>query len=696
MTICDGTTLKRSVLLGARIRFSPTGASVRNQAIERIIEQNLASAETAKGLTEQELQHLVTLGGQFSMLRAADLRQGIDSLKHAGRVLNISGGKQPRYILSETARTEVDRVTAEAEERTKKTIKELFRNAFGGEDAYGRAFILLLCKLFSELSEVYVQVITRKQGHLDLAEHRLLFIAIEETLKSERVPDDQAFRYGVNRFFRESTPQFDQIKWNMAQNFYIAKALGISDSSDLLSTDIFKDAALFCDTNVLIAGLSPESRHYSSFQALAKSCGTIGMNLNATRITLEELRRVIDDQNILLRRVIDRIPEETRPKIRNFLLEAYLSEKAKCDSLSLDDFYVRFQTPLQTLKDSFGVSEVDDVWFDKAFDDPETKKLSIDLSNKYKLMRGRPKSESASLHDALLVRYVSLENIKKRKSWIITLDITLAEWNVEKKIQGSNIITLDAFLQWMGPVTPGTNGESKFSSIFAEAIRNQLFPRDTFFQLRDFHVFAEMEIDTKQLPAEDVEACIREIKQTGPLLDPSKAEDREKLGTVIQRYFADPGTKHKRIIEELQTKSKNLSQELAKEKQMRTEAEKRVQELNLQTQEMSNQIENGQDALSAAILRIDRLEEKEKDEQQKRLMISAIRRTALSFSVLVLVELLILYLVRQYGVGANLFQKLTNSWTWPCLGFAIVAVLYPFFMGRERMRLLKWWKGETD
>jgi hypothetical protein len=30
------------------------------------------------------------------------------------------------------------------------------------------------------------------------------------------------------------------------------------------------------------------------------------------------------------------------------------------------------------------------------------------------------------------------------------------------------------------------------------------------------------------------------------------------------------------------------------------------------------------------------------------------------------------------------------------LGFAIVAVAYPFIMGRERMRSLKWWKGESD
>ena len=64
--------------------------------------------------------------------------------------------------------------------------------------------------------------------------------------------------------------------------------------------------------------------------------------------------------------------------------------------------------------------------------------------------------------------------------------------------------------------------------------------------------------------------------------------------------------------------------------------------------------------------------------------------------MLVVVEAIIGYQVWQYGEGPNLFQKLTNAWPWLGLGFTVVAILYPFFMGRERMRLLKWWKGETD
>lgn len=665
MSTYDDATVKRSLLLGARIRFSPSGASVRNQAIERIIEQSLAFVEGANGLTALELQNLVTLGGQFPVLRAADVRQGIDSLKRSGRVLEIKDGRKFRYALAGDAKSEVTQIISEMEERTTAAINELFGKAPGGGDAYKRAFIRLLCDVFSKLSEVYVQIITRKKRNADLAEHNVFSAAMEEVLRSEQVPDIGAFRYGVNRFFRESTPQFDQIKWNMAQNFYVAKALGIESSSDLLSSEIFKDASLYCDTNVLIAGLTPENRHHNSFQEMAKSCNTIGMSLKATHSTLDELRGVIDAQGSMLRKVIDKIPDETRPKVRNFLLEAYLAEKETSPDLSIDVFIDRFQTPLQTLRDSFGLAEEDDKWFDEALTKQETRKLAQDLSLQYQKMRGRPKWETAAMHDAVLLLWTARENAEGRKSWVVTLDITLTEWTARKGIGGHNVVTLDAFLQWMTPVTSGSADEDRLAGIFAEAIRYQLLPRETFFQLRDFQVFADMGIETRQLPSEDVEACLREIKLAGPQLDPSKAEDREKICQVIQQYFADPGTKYKRTIQELQAQSETLSKELKEEKRRRADLEQLMRD-------------------------------QEKSALHKRLVYSAVRRTILALGMLIVVEAIIGYLVWQHGEGPNLLQKLTKAWPLPGVGFAIVAVLYPFLMGRDRMRLLKWWTGEKD
>ena len=316
MNSCDDATLKRSVLLGARIRFSPSGASVRSQAIERIMEENLAAAEGTEGLTEQELDNLATIGGKRSVLRSFDVKQGVECLKKSGRIVEIKYGKNLRYKLSAEVKAEITRAITEAEGRMKTTIRELFGKVSDGEDTYSRAFIRLLCEVFSRLSELYVQIVTRKQRDVDLAEHKLLAVVLENVLESESVPDNETFRYGVNRFFRESSPQFDQIKWNMAQNFYVAKALGIDEAANLLSVDIFKGSAMYCDTNILIAGLSTVSRHYNSFRELAKTCKFIGMDLKATHATIEELKRTIISNASDLQKVFDRIPDQTQKKVK--------------------------------------------------------------------------------------------------------------------------------------------------------------------------------------------------------------------------------------------------------------------------------------------------------------------------------------------------------------------------------------------
>ncbi|MBN1687982.1 MAG: hypothetical protein JW893_02685 [Candidatus Omnitrophica bacterium] len=577
MNTCDDAAVKRSLLLGARIRFSPSGASVRSQAIERIIEQNLASAEAAKGLTEQQLQNLVALSGHFATLRTSDIKQGIDSLEKLRKLSVTLDGRTKRYQLSDDTRSVIARIITDSEERTNIVIKDLFGSATGGEKVYSRAFLRVLCTVFSKLSEVYVQVITSRQPNKEFTEHRLLLAAIEDTLRTERNLDKEAFRYGVNRFFRESTPQFDQIKWNMAQNFYVAKALGIDTATDILSSELFREATLYCDTNVLIAGLTPGNRHHNSFLELTKACQALGVNLKVSYATAEELKSVILGHAALLKKVYEKIPDEMQKEVKNFILEGYLAERQKTPDLQLDDFIREFMETIETLRDSFGIVREDDRWFDEGQDDVEVKKIAQELSKIYEEIRKRPKGKNASIHDAILLMWVARENADNRASWIVTLDSTLAKWNAQTR--KTKVITLDAFLQWMSPVTSDTANEGQLAEIFSAAIRYQLLPRDTFFRLSDFQVFADMGIETKLLPAEDVEACIRDIRQAVANADPSKAEDREKIGHIIQKYFADPGTKYKRTTEALQTQSESIKNELIKEKRLRDDAEKRVGEL---------------------------------------------------------------------------------------------------------------------
>ena len=74
------------------------------------------------------------------------------------------------------------------------------------------------------------------------------------------------------------------------------------------------------------------------------------------------------------------------------------------------------------------------------------------------------------MHDAVLVRWIAKENSESNKSWIVTHDLTLAEWNTNQNIQGINVITIDALLQWMTPIAMQSNNDDTIAYIFSSAL----------------------------------------------------------------------------------------------------------------------------------------------------------------------------------------------------------------------------------
>lgn len=393
-------SLRRSVLFSARMRFSAAGANLREEAIQRVLEQNLATSDSPKGLTEQDLQKVLILGGNGPILRAADVRTGIERLKAAGRIIDNKAAGKITYVLSPKAKEEVEATAKESEGKYEWVLKDLFASAPGGIDGYRTAFLQLLCLVFSRLGDLYVKVITGAHARDSFTGHELLTRSVQDVLSSNPVLDTEVFKYAVNRFFRESSPKFDIIKWNMAQNYYICKALGIDESAKLLSADILNGMSFYLDTNVLIAGLIPEDRHHGSFQELFTACKTLNIKAKVTHITVEELKNVIMLQAELLKKVLDKIPEAMRSKIRNFLLERYLAAKKEHPALSLEEFLTHFVAPIESLQESFDLEIVDDEWFDKERDSQDIESLAKDLVAKYEKLRKRFKSKNVSIHDA--------------------------------------------------------------------------------------------------------------------------------------------------------------------------------------------------------------------------------------------------------------------------------------------------------
>jgi hypothetical protein len=485
------------------------------------------------------------------------------------------------YRLTPKVKTELEQVQAEAEQRLRKIVKSLFRSSVGGWRDYEGPFLRCLSTVFTKLSEKYVGLLAGELSRADFFQQVSFEYAIREAKAAYPEIDEPSLRSGTTAFFMEDGAEYGALKWNLAQNFYVAKALGLDPSGALLSAEVFGNTEFYLDTNVLISALEPVEANHRTFRSLGKACKHLGVKLSVCQISLDELRHVVEANKDMLRRSADVVPEALAPKVRTIFYDLYLKSEDRKD---IDSLFGNFSHPVPTLRDSYGVELVDSVWFSNESLSEGTGSLAEKLRT---ALPFRKKTKSAARHDAMLVRWVQSERSKSQsKVWIVTRDRTLP--TVLSNEGEPLAITLDALLQWIAPITTAEYSESDFIEMFSESMRLQLLPPENFFELRDFCLLADFGVSCKDLPAEDVEACIRHLKTVVPAMDPTEARDREKISHHIARFFADPGRRFKeklRSVESLRGDEKaELTAQLAEKDRDLYERDQALQKIRQEVQ----------------------------------------------------------------------------------------------------------------
>ena len=485
--------------------------------------------------------------------------------------------------------------------------------------------------------------------------------ALEETHSHFPDLDPKEFNNAIYRFFEESDPLFSEIKWNLGQNYYVAKALGMDPSGKLLSSELFANAIIYLDTNVLIDALEPTRKHYHSFQTLTKSCRNQNIDLCVCQISLDELRKVVAFERDVIRKVENHIPDKTVPKIGGLLFPIYRAKLQSGQMEDLDQLFIAFDQPMDFLASFYNISLVDDNWFIEAQDDNDTEQLTSRIMQTQTAKPWRSKSKGSARHDAMLLRWIHRMRMEQNRNiYLVTLDRSLPGISVDEG-NGSQApaITLDALLQWMSPIAATENVENEFADIFSVAIRHHLLPQNIFFDTRDFLVFREMEWSTKELPADDVEDCIRSLKSAYPNLDPTDPADREKISREIAKFFADPGRKYKQEVQRLEKGVADLVDE----------KEREAGRYNSEIKELKKELETNNETIAKT---------------------SAHWRLLLATAIYVGAEALMVYLASQLGEGDNLWQKLLNSWQFFLIPVGVFFPIAWLLLGKQRLRALGW------
>ena len=118
---------KRSVLLAARIRFSPQIQPAKEAAIDKIVEQILFMTPDEKGSPEEIQKAFSSVSGGY-VINPTDMRSSLGRLVEHKRIVP-RGGKADLYELSGEAKDEIENLLRQAESLFNSVVERLFKNA---------------------------------------------------------------------------------------------------------------------------------------------------------------------------------------------------------------------------------------------------------------------------------------------------------------------------------------------------------------------------------------------------------------------------------------------------------------------------------------------------------------------------------------------------------------------------------------
>lgn len=660
---------RREILATTILRLHPSTQPIKIRVIEKVISQLFLSKKILSlNLIQKNFRN--KYGIHFSI---PEIKNSIDSSS------NIECIGSDQYKLSEKFENELKFNQKEITMRYKRIIKSIFGN-HADIDIYLQPFVYFLSKIFSKMSEDFVRQLKEETGDIDFINKNYYYLKLNETIKNYRNIDKDVFKHGINKFFSYRDPDYDYVKWVMAQNYYLLKGLGLDPTGYILSEDKFRKGTFYVDTNILVAIVFNKHYNHISAEYVLSSIEKLEGKTKIAHITVEEFKSWLNYQLCLLEKTEDRIPKILEEKVKNlvysefkyFLKESNYSE----DNITNFDEFNKFI--LKKFEETINRFEiVDNVWFDEQKDKKETKILSNILKKKHSEISENNKSNSAAIHDAILLRWIDMERkeIDKEKLWIITLDHSLP-YSLHEKGKSLSI-TLDSFFQWISPFIDIPSVEQAFSDL----IRNRFFPQGKVLDLKDFLVFYELDIKSKDLPSEDIEESIVYFKNIFDEPDFNNPKSLMKISYNMARFFADPSRKYLQEIKKAHEEKDKMKQEY----------DEKLGKLNGDIRTLNNQYQSKLKEKDRELLEFKQILKKEEEEKYfNKLKDSAKKRLLIVIVLVLIVEVIILFLIMKCGIGYNIFQKITNNWVWLSSGIPILLILGWFIIGKERLRALGW------
>jgi len=620
---------RRDAIFGYRLRFSPETQPIRQTVLDSIVLQNIREFDGDPGATVGKLRDLSIGPGQTIAITLDEARASLARLECNSQIRSVTIKRKRHWHLTEVARNGIDDKEAHTA-RMRGIVAEVL---FGpGSDHSDRTdvFFSTLGIIFDEITVTFLDAMFSDKP-TPLAQSTVAMAL--ETAANGRTVDKEALTAAIQRFFSERTPDFDWIKWTYCKNYYSVRALGLGASADVLSGALFSGSSFFLDTNVIICALDPTSERHLSAKQVLNGLGRIGCDIKVLEITLAELEDLATRLQENLGNTLRQIPDGLLDKVAGLVARAEARHRQDETAPTPEEMLDQFKSAEDLVENRLDAFVVRDSWFDQQQENSEIGSLSKSLRQHYdNSSYGRRKTEAAARHDALALTFISnLCKQDENHAFFVTLDRSLPQYKPASLFDGLRVnraITLEGLMSWLGTIS---NDDDNASVALSEVLAAAFLPSSGSFELHEFRMLAELGMDCRHMPADDVENCLRFLRREARDVNLAMAEDRERLHALVKGFFASPDRTYLAEMNTLRSELEEAQSAAASERSARRETEKRELQLRV-------------------------------DLHQKELNIGVAKRFLATLAIWLGLLGGSTLLAVKYGAGDNLLQQVGNTW----------------------------------
>ncbi|HUW06889.1 MAG TPA: hypothetical protein VMW01_11575 [Williamwhitmania sp.] len=561
--------MNRRILTAALFQHSSKVQPFKQESLDSIVERiaffspdiNLSIIGIQKIFTEITGYTIPTQNFESSVNRLL-MSNRIEPDKNDAEVFFISPKRKREIEISENS----------INQKQSGLIDKLFKNSPEKKSLYFEPFWYAVSYIFSNIGDYSAKIVDGK-----INKEQILFPILDNSIeecKSKYSINFDFFKHKLVEFFSDTTdPLYIETKCILAQNYFIAKSIGINPNSETFSKDVFENQVIYLDTNVLLAIVSKFNRKHSNAIAFLRAINKLKISICITHPTIIEYETWVQNEFERVRKTAKQIPKKTKSKIESPIYQDYyhayqLNLKEGKDSdledilNELEKHYFNYKEILTELVPNQTIEYVDVSWFDNIVNESNFDLFVKLVKEKYKEVSGiRDKGDGAAIHDAKVLLWLDKESKEKGiKHLFVTTDTSMPLIRFEENDNTSNIV-LEAILQWLLPLTNGHN-DNEIEKTISEIIKQRILPKEFIFEIKDFMIFDQLHMECQELPAEDVENCILYLKKNASGLNPNNASDREKFASEIAKYFIDPGKKFKLELSQKEKENENLKKQL--------------------------------------------------------------------------------------------------------------------------------------